>query len=78
MSATTQQFDHAEGNVARTVENQTSRVPSDYFLLAALGSIAASLVFKALDRSDEANFIGHWAPTFLALGIYNKMLKQNK
>ena len=57
------------------IEDQTSRVPSDYFLLAALGSIVASLVFKALEKEDEANFIGHWAPTFLALGIYNKVVK---
>jgi len=23
----------------------------------------------------KANFIGHWAPTFLLLGLYNKMVK---
>ena len=57
------------------IEGQMSRVPADYFLIAALGSIAASLVFKALEKEDEANFIGHWAPTFLALGIYNKVVK---
>jgi hypothetical protein len=64
-----------EGPVARTIEQQTAKLPSDTFLWAALGSIGASAVMMAMGQEKKANFIGHWAPTFLILGLYNKMVK---
>ena len=68
-------FDHREGVVARSIEQQTAKLPSDTFLWAALGSIAASLGFAMAGKKDTANFIGHWAPVFLILGLYNKLVK---
>ncbi len=67
--------DHREGGIARSIENQTARLPSDIFLWAAGGSIALSALFQARGRSGAASFVGHWAPTFLLLGIYNKIVK---
>jgi len=67
--------DHREGTVARTIEQQTAKLPSDWFLWAALGSMAASLVLKIAGESRTANFVGQWAPSFLILGLYNKMVK---
>lgn len=29
----------------------------------------------AMEKKHEALFVGQWAPTFLLLGIYNKMVK---
>jgi len=52
-----------EGPIARTIEQQTSKLPSDTFLWAALGSIAGSLVMMAMGEEKKANFIGQWAPT---------------
>ena len=72
---TSPKTEHREGPVARTIEQQTARLPSDTFLWAALGSIAASLVMMAMGQEKKANFIGHWAPTFLTLGLYNKLVK---
>ena len=66
---------HKEGPVARTIEQQTAKLPSDTFLWAALGSIGASLLFMAMGDEKKANFIGHWTPTLLILGMYNKMVK---
>lgn len=66
---------HREGPVARAIENQTAKLPSDTFLWAAFGSIGLSLLFKILGRRDDALFVGQWAPTFLLLGIYNKLVK---
>ena len=66
---------HREGAVARTIEQQTAKLPSDTFLWAAVGSIGASLVMMALGEEKKANFIGQWAPTLLILGLYNKMVK---
>jgi hypothetical protein len=64
-----------EGRVARTIEQQTAKLPSDTFLWAALGSIGASLVLAIMGDQKRANFVGQWAPTFLILGLYNKMVK---
>lgn len=64
-----------EGRVARSIEKQTSKLPSDLFLWSAVGSIAASLGFMVAGRKQVANFIGQWAPTFLLLGLYNKIVK---
>lgn len=64
-----------EGPVARMLEQQTARLPSDTWLWAAGASIAMSLYFQATDRKQRALFVGNWAPTFLLLGIYNKMVK---
>jgi len=62
---------HAEGPVARGLEQQTAKLPSDLVLWAAVGSILASLVLKAINKNHDSTFIGQWAPTFLLLGIYN-------
>ncbi len=67
--------EHREGTVARSIEQQTAKLPSDLFLWAAFGSIAASLAFNVSRKSHAALFVGQWAPTFLLLGIYNKLVK---
>jgi hypothetical protein len=64
-----------EGPVARGIERQTSKIPSDVFLWAGLGSIAISAGFFFAGRKQVGNFIGQWVPTFLLLGVYNKIVK---
>jgi hypothetical protein len=64
-----------EGPVARTIEQQTAKLPSDTFLWAALASIGVSLVMMMTGEEKKANFVGQWAPTLLILGLYNKMVK---
>lgn len=72
---TTPRAEHREGTVARTIEQQTAKLPSDIFLWAALGSIGTSLALMIAGNAKKATFLGFWAPTFLCLGIYNKMVK---
>lgn len=67
--------EHREGPIARSIEQQTAKLPSDTFLWAALGSIGVSLFFQFTGDDRKANFVGHWAPTFLLLGLYNKLVK---
>lgn len=69
--------DYSEGYVARRLEQQTAKLPSDFWLLAAGGSILASLAYRCAGESHKSLFVGQWAPTFLLLGIYNKMVKQH-
>ena len=67
--------EHSEGMVARGIEQQTAKLPSDLFLWAAVGSIATSLTLKTMGQDRNALFVGQWAPTFLILGLYNKIVK---
>ncbi|MEX1041333.1 MAG: hypothetical protein WDZ51_11910 [Pirellulaceae bacterium] len=57
------------------IEEQTAKVPSDAFLWAAFGSIGGSIFLQMMGRQHESLFVGQWAPTFLILGLYNKVVK---
>ena len=79
--------DFREGPVARAIETQTAKIPSDVFLWAAGGAMALSLVshlrqpkrmtfFSIPSRQGQLGlFFGQWVPTILMLGLYNKMVK---
>lgn len=67
--------EHREGFVARSIEQQTAKLPSDIFLFAALAAIGTSLAFQLMGDEKKATFVGHWAPTILTLGLYNKLVK---
>ena len=73
--ATPGQDDYSEGYVAKMIEEQTAKLPSDVFLWAACGSILGSLAFEIMGEERKAMFVGQWAPTFLILGLYNKLVK---
>lgn len=66
---------HEEGGLARPIEEFTARLPSDTFLWAATAAIGASLVFQMMGDRQKSLFVGQWAPTFLLLGVYNKIVK---
>jgi hypothetical protein len=72
----TERPEHAEGTVARTIEQQTAKLPSDTFLWAAVGAITTSLTLQVMGKQHASQFIGQWAPTLLILGLYNKLVKQ--
>ena len=74
-TSSTPRHDHREGPVARAIEEQTAKLPSDTFLWLAFGSIILSLLLKFTGRRHDALFVGHWAPTILLLGVYNKLVK---
>jgi hypothetical protein len=67
--------EHKEGKVAKAIEEQTAKLPSDLFLWAALGSMAVSLTLQILDEKHKSLFVGQWAAPFLLLGVYNKLVK---
>jgi hypothetical protein len=84
------QGDVREGRVARSIEQRTSKIPSDVFLWAAGVAMIGSLAFQILGprpvasgifarrvpgRAPLAGFIGQWVPTLLLFGIYNKIVK---
>lgn len=68
--------EHTEGRVARAIEKQTAKLPSDLFLWAAVGAISTSLSLQIMGKRTESLFVGQWAPTLLILGLYNKIVKE--
>ena len=65
-----------EGALTKRVEKQTARVPSIGYLGLAVGSMAISAGLAIFaPRKEFANFVGLWAPSFLLIGIYNKLVK---
>lgn len=74
--ASVARHDHIEGRVAKTIEEQTAKLPSDAFLWAALGSMGVSAALQIMGNKETGLFVGQWAPAFLLLGVYNKLVKQ--
>jgi hypothetical protein len=67
--------EHKEGKVAKSIEQQTAKVPSDVYLWSSLGAMGVSLSLKLAGKSNWALFVGQWAAPFLLLGVYNKIVK---
>ena len=66
---------HSEGVVARTIEDQTAKLPSDTFLWSAVGSMAVALALQMTGKKNASLFVGQWAAPFLIMGVYNKLVK---
>lgn len=74
-AAQAEAVEHSEGIVARTIEEQTAKLPSDVFLWGALASLGVSLFFKVKGDTENSRFVGQWVSPFLLLGVYNKLVK---
>lgn len=66
---------HSEGSVAKTIEEQTAKLPSDLFLWAAVGAIGTAAVLEFSGNHEKSQFVGQWVAPFLLLGVYNKLVK---
>ncbi len=66
---------HKEGPVARKIEEQTAKLPSDLYLWTAVAAMGVSLSLKCLGQKHTALFVGQWVAPFLLFGIYNKIVK---
>ena len=67
--------EHNEGTVARPIEEQTAKVPSDVWLGAAFAAIGVSMLFHVTGKRKDGLFVGQWASPFLLFGVYNKLVK---
>ena len=68
--------DKKEGRIAKTIEEQTSKLPSDTFLWISIGVMATGLALQLARKRHMSLFIGQWVAPFLLFGIYNKLVKQ--
>lgn len=64
-----------EGALTHAIERVTSALPSSMWLALAGVAIAGSLGLRIARRERIASFIGELAPTFLLLGVYNRLVK---
>ena len=76
MDVARKDYSHREGPVAKSIEDQTARLPSDVFLWMAIGAMATSASLQMMGNRNVSLFVGQWAPTFLIFGLYNKLVKQ--
>lgn len=74
--ATMDRQSQTEGRVARAIESQTAKLPSDTFLWIAVGAMATSATLQMTGKPQASLFVGQWAPTLLIMGLYNKLVKQ--
>jgi len=67
--------DQREGAIARSIEQETANLPSDGFVLGALGALALSLGLFNAGRKADAMFVGQLATPIIALGLYRKFIR---
>ena len=65
-----------EGTMARRIEEQTAKLPSDTFLWLAIGAMGTSAALQFSGNRHLSLFFGQWVPAFLLFGVYNKLVKQ--
>lgn len=67
--------EHSEGGLARMIEEQTAKLPSDAYLWAAVAAMGASFFLQMSGRRHASLFVGQWPAPFLLMGVYNKIVK---
>jgi hypothetical protein len=64
-----------EDSFTKTIEKYTATLPSSTYLGVAVGAMAISLALQLGGRGKWGNFIAQWVPTWLIIGVYNKLVK---
>ena len=64
-----------EDKFTKTIESYTAAVPSTGYLAVAIGAMGLSLACQVAGRGKWGNFIAQWVPTWLIIGLYNKLVK---
>lgn len=72
----TEALKQGKAKVDRFAEKASGIAPSNAFVIAALASIAVSAYLQLSGRRQWSLFVGHWAPSFLLFGIFNKLTKK--
>ena len=65
----------AEDQFTKTIESYTAAIPSSGYLAVAIGAMGLSLLCEVAGRGKWGNFIAQWVPTWLIIGVYNKLVK---
>ena len=71
----TTQTQPREDEITKEIEHYTASIPSSAFLGVAVAAMGASLVFQMVGQGKWGIFIAQWVPTWLIIGLYNKVVK---
>jgi len=63
--------DSVRDQFTKTIEEYTASIPSSAYLGIALAAMGSFLVVSG----NRAREIAQWVPTWLTIGVYNKMVK---
>ncbi|HET9789316.1 MAG TPA: hypothetical protein VFP47_19435 [Pyrinomonadaceae bacterium] len=64
-----------EDQFTKTIEEYTGSLPSSAYLGVAVAAMGLSLLCQVTGQGKWGNFIAQWVPTWLIIGLYNKMVK---
>ena len=64
-----------EDQFTQTIESYTAALPSSRYLAVAMGAMGLSLACQLAGRGKWGNFIAQWVPTWLMIGLCNKLVK---
>jgi hypothetical protein len=67
--------EHQEDLLTRMIEQQTAKIPSHIFLLAAAVAMGGSVAAEFRGQQRASRFLGMWVAPLLTMGVYNKMVK---
>jgi hypothetical protein len=64
-----------EDEFTKRIERYTAAIPSSAFLAVGVGAMVLSLGAQLAGGGKWGNFMAQWVPTWLIIGLYNKMVK---
>jgi hypothetical protein len=64
-----------EDRFTKTIQAYTAAIPSTGYLSVAIAGMAVSLMCQVTGQGKWGNFIAQWVPTWLIIGLYNKLIK---
>lgn len=74
-TAPVRRMEHREDSLTRLIEQQTAKIPSAWFLVAATAALGTSIAFELRGMPRASRFVGMSATTLLIMGVYNKLVK---
>ena len=65
----------SEHQFTKTIGSYRAAIPPSGYLAVAIAAIGLSLAYQLSGRGKWGNFIAEWVPTWLIIGLYNKLVK---
>ena len=67
-----------QGEVAQAIAKEITKLPSDLFIWAALGSFGFSYLLKMTGKREESSLFEKCAASFFVVGLCNKMIQTDE
>jgi hypothetical protein len=71
----TQTTQPREDEVTKKIEQYTASIPSSAYLGVAVAAMGISFLCQVSGQGKWGNIIAQWVPTWLIIGLYNKVVK---